>query len=108
MYIDSKLLLDIFSKINGKLNVPAMFQEWRQTALSMFEVAFTNKLYVDYIREEKRIDEFANGFKSSMWHEKDPRCLLIGFPQPVLLYQFADDEEDSENESKSTVYMMRL
>ena len=101
LYIDSKLLLDTFSKVNGKLNVPAMFQEWRQTALSMFEVAFTNKLYVDYIREEKRIDEFANGFKSSMWHEKDPRCLLIGFrAAKFLLYQFADDEEDSENESE--------
>eukprot|EP00943_MAST-04B_sp_MAST-4B-sp1_P006312 g6312.t1 len=97
MYIDAKLFLDVFHKLNNKLNVPAMVQEWRQLALTMFEVAFTTSKYVSYIRSENKIDEFANGFKSSMWHEKDPRCLLIGFNAAnALLKNFADEENDDE------------
>ena len=101
MYIDAKLLLNVFNKINNKLNVPAMFQEWRQSALTMFEVAFTTSKYVNYIRSENKIDEFANGFKSSMWHEKDPRCLRIGFNAAnSLLNHFADEENDDEKDDE--------
>ena len=103
MYIDAKLLLNVFNKINNKLNVPAMFQEWRQSALTMFEVAFTTSKYVNYIRSENKIDEFANGFKSSMWHEKDPRCLRIGFNAAnSLLNHFADEESHSYRGSDQT------
>ena len=79
----------------GKMNVPAMVQEWRQAALEIYSVVLSTPAFVEHIAATGAILAMSDAFKDSIWHEKDPRCLLAGLNAAKrLLRRFSKDLTD--------------